>query len=340
MELDDVRAAQRTLEGVVQRTPLTRSATFSRLTGAEVYLKCENLQRTGSFKLRGAYNRLAALSTDERSRGVVAASAGNHAQGVALAAQLLGIHATVYMPLSTPLAKVAATQSYGAAIQLEGQSYDDAYQAAMGGAGAAIFVHPFDDERVMAGQGTVGLEVLQDLPAVDAVLVPVGGGGLIAGIATAARALRPSTRVIGVQAAGANAVWAELHSATPESTGTIADGTVVKQPGKLTLEVIRRCVDEVLQVQEEDIARAMVLLLERSKLVVEGAGALGLAALLSGAVSLAGKKVAVVLSGGNLDINLMARVIEHGLSVAGRYLIFETWLEDKPGELLKVLDIL
>jgi threonine dehydratase len=175
---------------------------------------------------------------------------------------------------------------------------------------------------------------------VDVVLAPVGGGGLIAGIATAVKAQRPDAQVIGVQAAGSNAVWAELHGATPESMGTIADGTVVKQPGRMTLEVIRRCVDEVVQVQEEDIARAMVLLLERSKLVVEGAGALGLAALLSGAVSLAGKKVAVVLSGGNLDINLMARVIEHGLAVAGRYLIFETWLEDKPGELLKVLDIL
>jgi threonine dehydratase len=325
MTFEDVQAALGRLDGIAQRTPLSHSSTFSRMSGAEVWLKCENLQRTGSFKLRGAYNRLAQLSPAERKRGVIAASAGNHAQGVALAAQLLGIQATVFMPQSTPLAKVAATQSYGADIRLEGGSYDEACDAALRFQkhSQATFVHPYDDRAVMAGQGTIACEILEDLGDVDAVVVPVGGGGLVCGIAVAAKALRPGIQVIGVRVAQAGA-------------GTIADGINVREP----LASAAQLADDIVAVEEEDISHAVVLLLERSKLVVEGAGAVGLAALLSRRVSLNGRRAAVVLSGGNIDVNLMARIIEHGLATSGRYLIFETWLQDRPGELLKVLQIL
>jgi threonine dehydratase len=343
--LESIHEAQARLAGVALRTPLSSSTTFSRMTGAQVFLKCENLQRTGSFKIRGAYNKLAQLSPAERRKGVVAASAGNHAQGAALAARELGLKATVFMPESTPLAKVAATEGYGAAVRLEGQSYDQACQAALQhrARSHSVFIHAFDDEAVIAGQGTIALEILDELPNVEAIVVPVGGGGLIAGIAAAAKALKPDVRVYGVQAALADAVRARLSGAittpAPERS-TIADGIAVREPGAVTLPLIRELVDEVVAVEEEEISHAIVLLLERAKLVVEGAGAVGLAALLSGRLQLAGQTAAVVLSGGNIDINLMARVIEHGLATSGRYLIFETWLPDKPGELLKVLQIL
>jgi len=338
--LADVRAAGTRLQGVAHYTPLVHSATFSQATGAGVHLKCENFQRTGSFKIRGAYNRLSLLSPAERKRGVVAASAGNHAQGVALAAQLLGIDATVFMPESTPLAKVAATQSYGARVHLEGGSYEEALAAAqrLCAASRATLVHPFDDEAVIAGQGTIGLEVLADMPdPFDAIVVPVGGGGLIAGIAVALKALKPSVRVYGVEAAAASHVRGD---AGRPASGTIADGINIRHCGALTQPLIDALVDDVVAVEEEDISRAIVMLLERSKMVVEGAGAVGLAALLSNRLDLAGQNVAVVLSGGNIDINLMAKVIEHGLATAGRYLVFETWLQDRPGELLKLLQLL
>ncbi|HEY8691847.1 MAG TPA: threonine ammonia-lyase [Chloroflexota bacterium] len=338
MTLQQVLEAQGRLEGVAQRTPLTYSTTFSQMAGAQVHLKCENLQRTGSFKIRGAYNRLSMLTAAERKRGVIAASAGNHAQGVALAARLLGIKATMFMPESTPLAKVAATQGYGADVRIEGESYEAAYEAALReqARGGAVFVHPFDDEAVIAGQGTIACEILDELPEVDAIVVPVGGGGLIAGIATAAKALRPSVRVFGVEGPTRTA----KAEGEEQRGATIADGINVREPGTLTLPLIEALVDEVVTVEEEDISRAMLMLLERSKLVVEGAGAVGLAALLAGRLQLAGKTVAVVLSGGNVDVNLMARIIEHGLATAGRYLIFETWLPDKPGELLNILQVL
>jgi threonine dehydratase len=343
--LEDVLAARNRLLGVAQRTPLSHSSTFSLLAGADVYLKCENLQRTGSFKIRGAYNRLSRLTAAERKRGVIAASAGNHAQGVAMAARLLGLPATVFMPESTPLAKVAATQGYGARIRIEGDSYEEASAAALRerASSGAVLVHPFDDEAVMAGQGTIACEILEDVPEVDAIVVPVGGGGLIAGIAVAAKALRPAVRVFGVEAALADAVRTRLsgESRTAQPAGaTIADGINVREPGSLTLPLIERLVEDVVTVEEEDISRAVVMLLERSKLVVEGAGAVGLAALLSDRLALSGQRVAVVLSGGNIDVTLMARIIEHGLATSGRYLVFETWLQDRPGELLKVLQIL
>ena len=345
MTLQDILEAQVRLAGVAQRTPLTHSTTYSQLTGAEVHLKCENLQRTGSFKIRGAYNRLAQLSDAECKRGVVAASAGNHAQGVALAARLLGLEATVFMPQSTALAKVAATQGYGAAVRIEGATLEAAFEAALheGRRARAVFIHAYDDEAIIAGQGTIGCEIVDALPEVDAIVVPVGGGGLIAGIATAAKALRPEVRVFGVEATLASAVRDRLKGQPPAPAGvaaTIADGINVREPGAIALPLIASLVDDVLTVEEEDISRAMLMLLERSKLVVEGAGAVGLAALLAGRLQLPGKAVAVVLSGGNVDVNLMARIIEHGLATSGRYLIFETWLPDKPGELLRVLQVL
>lgn len=342
MTLDDVKQAQRLLSDVVHHTPLTFSSTFSRQANASIYIKCENLQRTGSFKIRGAYNCLSALSAAERRSGVITASAGNHAQGVALAASLQGISATIFMPISTPLAKVAATQSYGADIQLVGDSYEEAQEAALAfqAEHGGTYIHPFDNELVMAGQGTIALEILEDLPDVDAIVAPLGGGGLLSGIATAAKALKPALAVYGVEAAAASCFAASLEQGqamTVPVLATIADGIAVQRPGKLTFEAVQRLVDGVVTVEEEMISSAMVLLLERAKLTVEGAGAVGLAALLGQRLNLHGKKVAVVLSGGNIDISLMARVIDHGLATAGRYLIFETWLPDRPGELVKVL---
>lgn len=345
MTLQEIEEARQRLTGIAFRTPLSQSSTFSQMTGAHVYLKCENLQRTGSFKIRGAYNRLAQLAPAERRKGVVAASAGNHAQGVALAARLLKIKSTVFMPESTPLAKVAATEGYGAEVRLEGGTYDEALESAVHHQerSRAIFVSAFDDEAIIAGQGTIGLELLEDLPELDAIVVPIGGGGLISGIACAAKALQPKMKVYGVQAALCDPVRARFHGspAQPRSKrSTIADGIAVRQEGAITMPLIRETVDDVIAVSEEEISQAIVLLLERAKLVVEGAGAVGLAALLSSRLQLAGQKVAVVLSGGNIDINLMAKAIEHGLAMSGRYLIFETWLPDKPGELLQVLQIL
>ncbi|MDE3078190.1 MAG: threonine ammonia-lyase, partial [Chloroflexota bacterium] len=317
-------------------------ATFSQAIGAHVFLKCENLQRTGSFKVRGAYYRLGALSATERRQGVIAASAGNHAQGVALAAWLQNIRATIFMPEATPLAKVAATEGYGALVRLGGSSFEEAERAAKDfqRANGGIFIHPFDDELVMAGQGTIALEILDQLPQVDSIIVPVGGGGLISGIATAAKALKPSIKIFGAEIAVTGAFTESLKRGYPvatENRPTIAEGVAVHEPGKLTFEIVRQLVDEVVSVDEEMISAAMVALLERAKLTVEGAGAVGLAALLGRRLSLPGENVVAVLSGGNVDINLMARIIDHGLATAGRYLIFETWLPDRPGELLKIL---
>ena len=288
---------------------------------------------------------MAQLSRDERARGVIAASAGNHAQGVALAAQLLGIQATIFMPANASLAKVSATRGYGATVRLEGESFDASFDACLREQRrvGAVLIHPFDDPAVIAGQGTVACEILDDLPGVDAIVAPIGGGGLISGIAIAAKAMSPTVKVYGVEADQADAVWLRLHDlplSQKPSLSTIADGIAVKEPGRMTLGIIQRLVDDVVTVTDDEIARTIVMLLERSKLVVEGAGAASLAAVLSGRLPVAGRKVAVLLSGGNIDINLMARLIEHGLATAGRYLIFETFVTDKPGELAKVLELL
>jgi threonine dehydratase len=306
------------------------------MTGREVWLKAENLQRTGSFKIRGAVNRIATLGEGERAAGVVAASAGNHAQAVAWAAREAGIEATIFMPQDTPVAKVEATQNYGARIELGGEMFDDAFAAARAYADTtgATFVHPFEDERVIAGQATIGLELAEQLPSLATVVVPIGGGGLAAGIATALRETKPDVHIVGVQAAAC-----APFAGAKEHGFTIAEGIMVKKPGELTSAIVGEKVDEIVTVTDEEISQALVLLLERAKLVVEGAGAASLAALLGGKISGEGP-AAVVLSGGNIDATLLISVMRHGLTLAGRYLVVRSRVPDRPGELVKLLTLI
>jgi threonine dehydratase len=341
----DIWRAYKFLKPIIHHTPLSPSRTLSQMTGADIYLKCEHMQRSGAFKVRGAGYKISRLSPEQSHVGVIAASAGNHAQGVAIAASQNNIPCTIVMPENAPLAKVTATQGYGAKVVLYGATYDDAYQhcCQLQRASGATFVHAFDDPEVIAGQGTLGLEMLTDLPDADAMIVPIGGGGLISGIAIAARALKPDITIIGVQAAGAASCRASLDSGmlqTLPAIGTIADGIAVKCPGALTFSIIQNLVDDVVLVEDEAIIHAVLLLMERCKMVVEGAGATGLAALLSGAVSLVGKKVLIPLTGGNIDMNLVGRFIEHGLAATGRYFVIHTRLADRPGELMRMLAII
>ncbi|MDG4828659.1 threonine ammonia-lyase [Solwaraspora sp. WMMD1047] len=339
--LADVRGARELLVGVTRTTPLEPSRPLTASLGGPVWLKCENMQRAGSYKVRGAYVRIARLSDDERRRGVVAASAGNHAQGVALAAALLGTAATVFMPVGAPLPKVAATKGYGATVEFFGASVDEALVAAREFAErtGAVLIHPFDHQDVIAGQGTVALEILEQLPEVRTIITGVGGGGLISGIAVAAKALRPEIRIVGVQAEDAAAYPPSLAAGEPIALArfsTIADGIAVGCPGEITFAHVNKLVDEMVTVSEEDISRALLMLLERGKQVVEPAGAAGVAALLAGTVPV-DTPVVAVLSGGNIDPLLMLRVIEHGLAAAGRYLRFTVRCGDQPGELASVL---
>lgn len=341
----DIWEAHKLLKPRIHHTLLAQSRTLRDLTGADIYLKTENMQRSGSFKVRGAIYKLSRLSEEEYRRGVIAASAGNHAQGVAIAAATYHIPCTIVMPETAPLAKVTATQGYGATVVQHGFTYDDAYQYCLSlqEESGATFIHAFDDPAVIAGQGTLGLEMLSDLPDADALVVPIGGGGLISGIAIAARALRPDITIIGVQAAGAASTRVALDSGAPQTLpaiNTIADGIAIKRPGALTFSIIQRLVDDVVVVDDEAIISAVLLLMERSKMLVEGAGAAGVAALLSGAVDLKGKKVLTPLTGGNIDVNLVSRFIEHGLAAAGRYFVIHTRLIDRPGELMRLLAII
>ncbi len=341
MTLQDVRAARELLTGVVRATPLEPARPLSDRLGGQVYIKCENLQRAGSFKVRGAYVRIARLSPAERARGVVAASAGNHAQGVALASELLGIKSTVFMPAAAPLPKVVATRGYGAQVELVGDTVDESLVAAEEFAGrtGAVVIHPFDHPDVIAGQGTVALEILEQCPEVGTILVGVGGGGLVSGVAVAAKALRPDVEVYGVQAAGAAAFPPSLRAGEPvrlPSYSTIADGMAVGRPGDLTYQHVSRLVDDVITVSDEDISRALLLLLERSKMLVEPAGAAGVAAILAGEVAFRPPVVAL-LSGGNIDPLLLGKVIEHGLAAAGRYVRFTVRFADRPGQLCSLL---
>jgi threonine dehydratase len=312
--------------------------------GVRTFLKAECLQRSGSFKIRGAYNKIYHLTPEERARGVIAASAGNHAQGVAFAAQLRGIQATIVMPTFAPLTKVMATQALGAEVVLEGTTFDDAaaHARALQQEYGFTSVHPFDDELVIAGQGAIGLEILEALPAVSVVVVPVGGGGLISGIATAVKALRPEARVIGAQAAGCAAVRPSLEAGHPvqvSAAHTIADGIAVKRPGERTLPVIRDSVDELVEVTDDEIAQGIVHCAQRMKLVVEGAGAAGMAALLSERLELnSSDTVCTVLSGGNIDGNLLARVIEQVMVRQGRYILLRLAVVDRPGTLSPLID--
>ncbi|MFI5903628.1 threonine ammonia-lyase [Streptomyces cyaneofuscatus] len=339
--LDDVRGARKMLSGVARVTALEGSRHLTELVGAPVHLKCENLQRTGSFKLRGAYVRISGLSPVERAAGVVAASAGNHAQGVALASSLLGVRSTVFMPVGAPLPKVAATQEYGAEVRLHGQVVDETLAAAQEYAErtGAVFIHPFDHPDIIAGQGTVGLEILEQCPEVRTIVVGIGGGGLAAGIAVAVKALRPDIRIVGVQAEGAAAYPPSLAAGHPVSLDnpvTMADGIKVGRPGDVPFAVIEELVDEVRTVTENELSSALLLCLERAKLVVEPAGASPVAALLSDPEAFRGPVVAV-LSGGNVDPLLMQRVLRHGMSAAGRYLSLRLRLTDRPGALATLL---
>ncbi len=341
----DIKEAQANIAGAVHVTPIHSSTTLDTMCGCRVALKGENLQRTGSFKIRGASNKMALLSAEEKARGVIAASAGNHAQGVALAAHYTGVHATIVMPKSASFAKVAATRGYGAEVVLMGQSYDEAqkHAAKLAKEHNLTFVHAFDDEAIIAGQGTIGLEIVEQAPDTDIVLVPVGGGGLIAGVSLAIKSLKPSVRVVGVQASAAPACSQSFkagHIVEIRASSTVADGIAVAHTGRHPFEIIRRHVDDMVTVGDETITQAMVLLLERCKLLVEGAGAVGLAALLEGKVECAGKSVAVLLSGGNIDATLIARVIEHGLADAGRFVVIRVTLLDRPGRLANVLNCL
>ena len=339
MYLDElIQEAYDRLRKRVRRTELIFSHYYAEKLGVPLYFKCENLQRTGSFKIRGALNFMTAQPREALKNGVITASAGNHAQGVAFSADLLGVKATVFMPEITPPQKVQATREYGAGVVLTGRNFDEACQAAEVEqlASGALFVHPFDDELVMAGQGTIALEILEELPDVRNLIIPVGGGGLIAGMATALREKAPHIRIIGVESQAAPSMSASFAEGKPVEkpvSVTLADGIAVKRPGKLTVPVICNCVDEIVQVQEEDIALAIVSLLEKTKMLVEGAGAVTLAAVLNkGIIHLEGKTVCL-LSGGNIDVKTISQVVERGLIAGGRYLKLSVELDDHPGAL-------
>ena len=316
-------------------TPVYPSETLSRRAGRTVQLKAENLQRTGAFKIRGAVNTIATLSAEERAAGVIAASAGNHGQAVAWAAREAGIAATIFMPEDSPMAKVDATRNYGAQVELTGAGFDESVAAAEERMHAtrATFVHAFEDERVIAGQGTIGLELVEQLPSLGTVVIPIGGGGLAAGVAIALRELRPEIRLVGVQAENVCP-----FAGGTEHRFTIAEGIAVKQPGALTAAILRDRLDEVVTVTDEQISHAIVLLLERTKLLVEGAGAAAVAALLAGKVP-GDDEVCPILSGGNIDPTLLIQVMRHGLTQAGRYLVLRTRIADRPGELIKLLEL-
>jgi threonine dehydratase len=341
VDIDDVRAARKLLDGVIRMTPLEHSRVLAAAAGGPVHLKCENLQRTGSFKIRGAYTRIARLTAEERAGGVVAASAGNHAQGVALAAQLLDTRATVFMPVSAALPKVDATRNYGAEVLLGGGSVDEAltlareYEAETG----AVLVHPFDHPDIVAGQGTVGLEVLEQCPEVRTVLVGTGGGGVVAGVGVAVKAMRPDVTVVAVQAETAAAYPASLAAGHPiplDRMATMADGIAVGCPGELPFALVQDVVDEVVTVSEAAISKALLLCLERAKQVVEPAGAAAVAAVLAEPRRWEPPMVAV-LTGGNIDPVLLMRVVQHGMLAAGRYLSVRVRIADRPGELARLL---
>lgn len=340
----DIVEAQARINDFVKRTPLEHSSSFSRLVGGDIWLKDENLQKTGSFKIRGALNRIRATPTDELRAGVVTASAGNHAQGVALASSLNGLKAKVFMPTSTPPIKVEATRSYGGEAILVGESFEEAYSAAVKHAEniGALFIHPFKDKYVIAGQGTVGLEIYQELQEPDYVIVPIGGGGLISGVAISLKKLNPKVKIIGVQAKGAAPIFLSFKSGRPIEISTVetfAEGIATKKADKEMFDIIEKYVDDVVTVTDDEIAYAIVLLLERAKLVTEGAGAASLAAVLANKVDVENKKTVCILSGGNIDLLTLVRVLDRGLKTAGRRLKIRVVLKDKPGQLRDLLDI-
>jgi threonine dehydratase len=340
---EEIEAAQKKIQKVIPRTPMIYSDTFSRLTGKEVFLKLENLQKTGSFKIRGAYYKLSQLTPLMKKRGVVAASAGNHAQGVALASSLLGIHSTIVMPEGVSLAKQMATKAYGGEIVLFGQNTDEAlgYAKKLATDGKSL-IHPFDDEQVIAGQGTIGLEILGEVPGVEAIIAPVGGGGLISGIAAIVKKRRPDVKVIGVQAIHAPSAFYSLKRkkiVEVKVKPTLADGIALQRVGEITFPMIQHGVDEIVTVGEDEIASAILMLMERKRIVAEGAGATPLAALLSKSLKTRLKKIVLVISGGNIDFHLLDRIIERGLAQTGRLVRISSLLRDVPGALAKLTSL-
>ncbi len=345
INLADVKAALDRIRQSIYLSPCTISATFSQLTGNSIYLKLDNLQRTGAFKERGALNKLLTLTKQERDQGVIAASAGNHAQGLAYHAGKLGIRAQICMPLTTPLIKVSATKAYGADVVLHGANYDEACEEAIhrGNQQQLTFVHPFDDDAVIAGQGTIGLEMLQQHPEIEAVVVPIGGGGLIGGIACAIKETNPKVQIVGVQTSRLPSMKAAVTQGKPvtiPAAATIADGIAVRRAGDRTLPLVKKYVDQIVTVDEEEIANAILLLLEREKTMAEGAGAAAIAAMVNHKVELSGKKIAVLVCGGNIDVTLLSRIIERGLVKDGRLVRLRVHLPDYPGALHRLTGIL
>ena len=343
--LKDIMRASERLKPILHHTELDLSSTFSAMTGGNIYLKCENRQKTGSFKIRGASNKIAALVERGEVSSVVASSAGNHAQGVAYAAKKFGIPATIVMPQAAPIAKVQATEGYGARVVLAGDCYDAAYTRAreICDSEGATFLHPYNDPEVIAGQGTLGLEILGDLPYVDIIVVPAGGGGLLAGVAAAVKQINPRVQVYGVQAEGADAIarsFKEKKLVCTDSAATIADGIAVKAPGDITVELINRYADGVVTVSDAEIANAILLLMERCKQIVEPAGATPLAAVLSGKIDVKGRRVVCVMSGGNIDVSFIQSIIERGLVARHRRIRFTVTLLDRPGSLVQLLNVI
>lgn len=343
--LADVQGALGRIRQSIYLSPCTLSATFTQLTGNSIYLKLDNLQRTGAFKERGALNKLLTLTPEERDQGVIAASAGNHAQGLAYHAGKRGISAQICMPLTTPLIKVSATRAYGAEVTLHGANYDEACEEAIrrGEQQRLTFIHPFDDDAVIAGQGTLGLEMLQQLPEIDAVVVPIGGGGLIGGIACAIKETNPKVQIVGVQTSRLPSMKAAVTEGRPvtiPAAATIADGIAVRRAGERTLPLVQKYVDQIVTVDEEEIANAILLLLEREKTMAEGAGAAAIAAMVNHKIQISGKKVAVLVCGGNIDVTLLSRIIERGLVKDGRLVRLRVHLPDYPGALHRLTGIL
>jgi len=340
LTLEMIKEAKKTLEGVARVTPLNPAANI----GPNVYIKAENLQMTGAFKLRGAYNKMSSLTPEQAAKGVIASSSGNHAQGIAYSATKLGIRSIICMPAGAPISKIEATKNYGAEVVLVPGVYDDAAAKVneLVKEHGYIFAHPFNDPYVIAGQGTIGLEILEQLPEVEQVVVPIGGGGLISGIATAIKSLKPSCKVIGVEAAGAASMFQSVNEneiIELKSVSTIADGIAVKKPGDLTFDLVRRYVDEIVTVKEDEIASAILALMEGQKTVAEGAGATTVAAVMFGKVD-SSKKTVCVVSGGNIDVNMLSRIITKGLSKSGRIASIITKVADKPGSLISLLQII
>jgi threonine dehydratase len=340
---EEIESARNKIRRAILRTPMIYSDTFSKLTGKEVFLKLENLQKTGSFKIRGAYYKLSQFTPSMKSRGVVAASAGNHAQGVALASSLLGIHSTLVMPEGVSLAKQMATQAYGGEVVLFGQNTEEAlHYAKRLTEGGKFFIHPFDDEQVIAGQGTIGLEILEEVPGVEAIIVPIGGGGLVSGIATIVKKRKPNVKVIGVQSSQVPSAYYSLKRkeiVEVKAKPTLADGIAIQRVGEITFPMIQKGVDGIITVNEAEIASAILMLMERKRIVAEGAGATPLAALLSKRLKTRLKKIVLVISGGNIDFHLLDRIIEKGLAQTGRLVRMSIPLKDVPGALARLTSL-